>query len=249
MIISYLKGKVCKRNNGLKSDVVFINNSNKKFTGNISFGRCFGIGVLLVTIDIDNFDFRQRRLYPLNCMFLSCHVSVSEWIHTLELPECQGNPCSKQAQNLNFKWLQLDSNPQPLSLVKDMDASCFRLSDSVKNLWHRFGWISLFQTKGNYYSYCDEKHNTYALNVCLEGCDNETIRLWPCSFRLSSPSVHSIYSETENDDSKSLTSYIEKLKQRCLKFQNWLFLSKYKIYCAIGNGRSSMVIFKWIRKR
>ena len=48
-------------------------------------------------------------------MFLSCHVRLSEWIHTLYLPECQGTPCSKQARNLKFKWLQLDSNPQPLS--------------------------------------------------------------------------------------------------------------------------------------
>ena len=30
-----------------------------------------------------------------DCMFLSCHVPVSEWIHTL-LPECQGTPCSKE---------------------------------------------------------------------------------------------------------------------------------------------------------
>ena len=34
-----------------------------------------------------------------DCIFLSCHVRVSEWIHTLSLPECQGNPCSKQARN------------------------------------------------------------------------------------------------------------------------------------------------------
>ena len=25
-----------------------------------------------------------------------CHVRVSEWIHSLWLPECQGTPCSKQ---------------------------------------------------------------------------------------------------------------------------------------------------------
>ena len=50
-----------------------------------------------------------------DCMFLSCHVRVSEWIHTLYLPECQGTPCSKQARYLKFKWLQWDSNPQPLS--------------------------------------------------------------------------------------------------------------------------------------
>ena len=50
-----------------------------------------------------------------DCMFLSCHVRVWEWIHTLQFPECQGTPCSKQASYLNIKWLQLDSNPQPLS--------------------------------------------------------------------------------------------------------------------------------------
>ena len=42
-------------------------------------------------------------------MFLSCHERVSEWIHTLQLPECQRTPCLKQAQSLKFKWLQLDS--------------------------------------------------------------------------------------------------------------------------------------------
>ena len=45
-----------------------------------------------------------------DCMFLSCHEHVSEWIHTVYLPECHGTPCSKQARNLKFKWLQLDSN-------------------------------------------------------------------------------------------------------------------------------------------
>ena len=50
-----------------------------------------------------------------DCMLLSCHVRVSEWIHTLYLSECQGTPCSKQAWHLKFKWLQRNSNPQPLS--------------------------------------------------------------------------------------------------------------------------------------
>ena len=31
------------------------------------------------------------------------------------MPGCQGTPCSKQARNLNFKCLLLDSNPEPLS--------------------------------------------------------------------------------------------------------------------------------------
>ena len=36
-------------------------------------------------------------------------------LHTLKLPECQGNPCSKQTQYLKFMWQQRDSNPQSLS--------------------------------------------------------------------------------------------------------------------------------------
>ena len=50
-----------------------------------------------------------------DCMLLSCHVRVWEWIHTLQLPECQGTPCSKQAPYLKIMWLQRESNPQPLS--------------------------------------------------------------------------------------------------------------------------------------
>ena len=50
-----------------------------------------------------------------DCMFLSCHVRVWEWIHTLQLPECQGTPFSKQAPYLKINWLQRDLNPQPLS--------------------------------------------------------------------------------------------------------------------------------------
>ena len=37
-----------------------------------------------------------------NCIFLSCHVRVLEWFHTLWLPECQWTPCWKQARNLKL---------------------------------------------------------------------------------------------------------------------------------------------------
>ena len=37
-----------------------------------------------------------------DCMFSSCQVRISEWIHTLLLPECQGTPCSKQARYLKL---------------------------------------------------------------------------------------------------------------------------------------------------
>ena len=48
-------------------------------------------------------------------MLLSSHVGVSEWIYTLQLPECQGTSCSKQARYVKSKLQQRGSNPQPLS--------------------------------------------------------------------------------------------------------------------------------------
>ena len=39
------------------------------------------------------------------CVLLSYHVRISKGIYTLQLPECQGTPCSKQ-----FKRQQQDSN-------------------------------------------------------------------------------------------------------------------------------------------
>ena len=56
-----------------------------------------------------------------DCMFLSCHVRVWQWIHTLQLPECQGTPSSKQVPYLKIKWLQRDSNPQPLSSKRNTE--------------------------------------------------------------------------------------------------------------------------------
>ena len=59
---------------------------------------------------------------------------------------------------------------------------------------------------------------------CLEGCRNEKIRGWHCDLRSPSPSIHSIYyvtdSEAKNDQTKFLTSYIEKSKQCWMKCLN-----------------------------
>ena len=54
-----------------------------------------------------------------DCMLLSCHVHVLEWIYTLWLPDCKRTPCSKPAWYLMFKWQQRDSNPRPLKLVNE----------------------------------------------------------------------------------------------------------------------------------
>ena len=52
-------------------------------------------------------------------MFLSCHVRVSEWIHTLSLPECQGTPCSKQARNLKVKVTATGFEPRTTYFVNE----------------------------------------------------------------------------------------------------------------------------------
>ena len=43
-----------------------------------------------------------------DCMFLSYHVHMSEQIHTLYLPECQGIPCvcgfESCCSHLNFRF-------------------------------------------------------------------------------------------------------------------------------------------------
>ena len=47
--------------------------------------------------------------------FLSCHVRVSERIHTLYLREGKETICSKQARYLKIQWLQRELHSQPLS--------------------------------------------------------------------------------------------------------------------------------------
>ena len=75
----------------------------------------------------------EMKLNLIDCMFLSCHVHVSEWIHTLYLPEYQGTPCSKQVRNLKFKWLQLDSNPQPFS--SQTNTQPFSQTGFLRSVW------------------------------------------------------------------------------------------------------------------
>ena len=78
-----------------------------------------------------------------DCMFLSCHVRVPEWIHILYLSEYQETPCSKQVRYLTFNWLQQDWNLQSFSswmrnlpfcrTDKMIELSCEYLS--VPSIW------------------------------------------------------------------------------------------------------------------
>ena len=91
---------------------------------------------------------KHQNFDTLDCMFLSCHVHISEWIHTLYLPECQGTPCSKQAQYLKFKWLQRDLNPNHLVRKRTLNqlaklAKWWRLSLRIKWLYVRVPLQSL----------------------------------------------------------------------------------------------------------
>ena len=59
MIISYLKRKISN-----KASVKVINKTKKQFKGKITFRRCYGLGILLVTIDLKGFELYHGRLFP-----------------------------------------------------------------------------------------------------------------------------------------------------------------------------------------
>ena len=60
--MSFLRKKICRTAN--RANVKFFNNSKKKLKGKITFSRCYGHGVLLVTLDLEGFEFYQERLFP-----------------------------------------------------------------------------------------------------------------------------------------------------------------------------------------
>ena len=67
MIISYLKEKICRREDRCRAkNVKFINKSGKKIEGEFIFSRCYGHGVLLLKIDLKGFEFYQGRLFPID---------------------------------------------------------------------------------------------------------------------------------------------------------------------------------------
>ena len=59
MIISYLKRKISN-----KASVKVINKTKKQFKGKITFRRCYGHGILLVTIDLKGFELYPGRIFP-----------------------------------------------------------------------------------------------------------------------------------------------------------------------------------------
>ena len=43
--------------------------------------------------------------YSTDSVFLSCQIRIFGRIYTLQLPECQGSPCSKQVWYLKYRYL------------------------------------------------------------------------------------------------------------------------------------------------
>ena len=72
--------------NGLDKHMAFTGNRNLVFIDSMQFMNS--------TLDTLIKNLSDNDLKS-NCMFLSCHVRISEWIYTLYLPEYQGTPCSK----------------------------------------------------------------------------------------------------------------------------------------------------------
>ena len=84
-------------------------------------------------IEYQNLTIIQQEWY--DCILSLCHVRVSEWIYTLQLPECQGTLCSKQARYPKFKWKQQHLNPQP------------HHSSIIWPVWIN-GWVFVYELNG-----------------------------------------------------------------------------------------------------
>ena len=74
-----------------------------------------------------------------DCMFMSYHLGVSEWIHTLWFPECQGTPCSKQTRkSLNeCNWTRTQNH-----LSSQTNTQPFGQSGQT-------GWVFVYELSGS----------------------------------------------------------------------------------------------------
>ena len=69
-------------------------------------------------VRIDTLNHLDKLVKLLSCVVSTClsvHCILLYVLIMLQTHECQGPSCSKKARNLKFKWLQWDSNLQPLS--------------------------------------------------------------------------------------------------------------------------------------
>ena len=99
----------------------------------------------------------------------SSHVRVSEWINTLYLPECQRTPFWKQAQNMKFKWLQLDLNVRDMARTYSQMHRTNMYSEHSWIIWPVWpnGWVFVYELSGSRLeSSCS--HLNFRFRACLE---------------------------------------------------------------------------------
>ena len=122
---------------------------------------------------------RYIRLY----VFIMSHTRFRLNPHSIvELPECQGTPRSKQAWNLKFKWLQLDSNPEPFSSSTNTQLFCqtdklIQLSSDYIFTQHHlivcfYHVTHTFQSESTLYS-CLNVKELLSSNRCKISCLND----------------------------------------------------------------------------
>ena len=86
-----------------------------------------------------------------HCMFLSCHVRVSE-----ELLKCQGTLCSKQVQYLIFRW---HSGKYRVWIHSDSYSQIYRttnysqFSSIIWSVW-RNSWVFIYELNGCGFEFC-----------------------------------------------------------------------------------------------
>ena len=85
-----------------------------------------------------------------DCMFLSSHICISEWIHTLYLPQCQGARCSKQVWYYKLSGCWLESSCTHLNFTY---CAYFKKYSSI--LWpvRPNGWVFVYKLRGFAFEY------------------------------------------------------------------------------------------------
>ena len=114
---------------------------------------------------IDAFKYSFSQYTVLGCMFLSCHVRVSEWIHALELPECQGTPSRRREvwSLSDYNWTRIQSH---------------LVSKQTLNHLAKLGinsWVLVYELSGSgFESSCSHLHCIRMEQTWLEYADSKT---------------------------------------------------------------------------
>ena len=91
-------------------------------------------------------------------VFLSCHIKIFEWINTLQLPECQGTHCLKQARYLKLYMTE--------RIQMHHRGKYWQHSSIIEPVW-LYGWVFVYKLSGcGFKSHCS--HLNFRYRTCLE---------------------------------------------------------------------------------